>query len=197
LSDLRYVLRGLSLFLFLGLSDLFEQGLVKFELGNVIVPLLCVFEFEMQGVFFDLLIDEEISALAFSAPVLSSKAVILDIMGIELSDPFVVELNPPGVSLFDVAEVVAELCAAVVQDNSPESERVVIGVALSLLRVQRVVVYIKGVGELPAGVDLFVLELVVVEAHALQVDDEVVGHLRQQTAFGHVRLLLAGVALIV
>ena len=49
----------------------------------------------------------------------------------------------------------------------------------------------------PSAVDFFVFELVVVEAHPGEMDDEVVGGFSQVTALCHVGLLLARVTLVV
>lgn len=59
--------------------------------------LLFSIELKMKWCLVDLLVDQQISTLTFSPPVFSSKAVGLDIMGIEFSHTLVVELNPSGV----------------------------------------------------------------------------------------------------
>ena len=74
---------------------------------------------------------------------------------------------------------------------------VLVLVCFALLLVQRVVVDVELVGELPPTVDFFILELVVVEAHSLQVDDEVVRYLCQHRALHHVALLPTSVALVI
>ena len=51
--------------------------------------------------------------------------------------------------------------------------------------------------ELPPRIDLLILELVVVEADALQVQNEVVGKAGDEAAFGRITLLVAVVALVV
>ena len=51
--------------------------------------------------------------------------------------------------------------------------------------------------ELPPRIDLLILELIVVEADALQVQNEVVGETGDEAAFGRITLLVAVVALVV
>lgn len=58
---------------------------------------LFIIELKMKWCFVDLLIDQQVSTLTFSSPVFSSEAVNLDIMRIEFSDTFIVELYPSGV----------------------------------------------------------------------------------------------------
>lgn len=52
---------------------------------------------KMKWCLVDLLINKQIGALAFSPPMFSSKAVDLDIMGVEFSHSLIIELNPSGV----------------------------------------------------------------------------------------------------
>ena len=83
------------------------------------------------------------------------------------------------------------------QHHSFQLKVVLMSVFLVLLLVQGIVVDVEIVRELPATVDFFILELVIVEAHPLQVDNKIVGHLCQHRALHHVALLTTGVALVV
>lgn len=67
----------------------------------------------------------------------------------------------------------------------------------TLLGVQRVGIYVEIHGEFPSCVYLFIFKLIVIEAHSLKMDDEIVGNLCQEGAFSYIGLLLAGIALIV
>lgn len=49
----------------------------------------------MNGCFLHLFVYQKIGALAFPSPVLPSKAIHFEIVGVELSHAFVIELDPP------------------------------------------------------------------------------------------------------
>ena len=66
-----------------------------------------------------------------------------------------------------------------------------------LLLLNGIVVDIQVMWELPPAIDLFVLELVIVEADSLQVHNEVVGELTQQAAFGDIAFIPTSITLVV
>ena len=128
---------------------------------------------------------------------LPAVALCLDILWIELSNSLIVELQPLLRRRLDEAEVVAVLSRADMHNDSLELVLELLAVFHLFLLLDSVVVDVELVGELPAGVDLLVLELVVVEADALQVHDEVVGQLAQQASLGDIAFFAAAVALVV
>jgi hypothetical protein len=124
-----------------------------------------------------LLIEQQIGTLIFPPPVLTTKALALNILRIELLDPLIIELEPLGIAL-NKAEVVAILSRTNMHDYSLELVFEVVGVGHAVLFLGCVVVHVQLVRELPARVYFLVGECVVVEADALEVDDQVVRHSR-------------------
>ena len=66
----------------------------------------------------------------------------------------------------------------------------------SFLLRKRIIVYIEFVRELPTRVNFFVLELVIVEAHPLKMNDEIIWCFLQEASLCHIALVLASIALI-
>lgn len=64
--------------------------------------LLLSLELEDDGSLVDLFVDEEVCTLRLSPPVLSSETIGLDVSGIVVPDPFVIELNPLVLAFLDV-----------------------------------------------------------------------------------------------
>lgn len=79
---------------------------------------------------------------------LPSKAVDFDIVRVELSDSFIVELNPLVFRFLDVAEVVPEISTTVMENDSFQGELIVFSIIYSFLLVSGIVVDIKVGGEL-------------------------------------------------
>ena len=118
-------------------------------------------------------------------------------MRIKLPNSFIIELNPFIFWLFDIAEIVAKLSRSVVKVDTFESKLVVFRVSLTFLFINSIVVDIEVDRELKSRVYLFVLEFFIVEADSLQMDDHKVRNFRNKNTFGHIALLLTGIALII
>jgi hypothetical protein len=103
----------------------------------------------MNGSFLHLFVYQKIGALAFPPPVLASEAIHFEIVRVELPHAFVIELNPPALGLFDVAEIMAKLCRPVMQDNSFKQKLIVFSRTSALLLIESVGIDIQIVGELP------------------------------------------------
>lgn len=80
----------------------------------MVISLLDVIKFQMKWMLFNFLVDEQIGTLTFSAPVFPSIAVPFNIVWIKFSHPFVIELNPSRISLFNIAEIVPKLSTTIV-----------------------------------------------------------------------------------
>lgn len=129
---------------------------------------------------------------------LSSEALNFDIAWVELSHSFVVELQPLLVALFDVTEIMAEISSTVVHNDASQFIRkLFIEFGEAFLFSQSVVVDIELLRELPSRIYFLVLEPVIVKAHSLQMDYEVIGGFLQETSFRHIALVFAAIALIV
>ena len=72
----------------------------------------------MKWSFIDLFIDQEIGALTLPPPVLASKAIDFNILWIEFSYPFIIELDPTIFRFLDIAEIVTKLGRSIMQDYS-------------------------------------------------------------------------------
>jgi len=98
---------------------------------------------------------------------LSTIAVKLDVVRVELSDSFVIELNPFIFWLLDVTEIVTELCRPVVQIDALKDELIILWISLSFLFVDSVIIDVEFKREFKSWVDLFVFKFFIVEANSL------------------------------
>ena len=83
------------------------------------------------------------------------------------------------------------------QNNTLEGKLIIVSITLPFLFVKSIVIDVQVVREFKSRVYLLILEFIVVEANTLEVDNEVVRYLCQQTTFSHICFFLAGVTLIV
>lgn len=74
-----------------------NNRIVQIVLIEQTLFLLLVIELKMKWRLVHLLVDQQIGALAFSSPVLSSEAVNFDIMRVEFSHTLIIKLDPSGV----------------------------------------------------------------------------------------------------
>ena len=135
--------------------------------------------------------------MTLSSPVLTTKAINLNIMRIKLSNSLIVEFYPSVFALLDIAEIMTELSTSIMQNNTLEGKLIIVSITLPFLFVKSIVIDVQVVREFKSRVYLLILEFIVVEANTLEVDNEVVRYLCQQTTFSHICFFLAGVTLIV
>lgn len=128
----------------------FNDCVGQFQFAQNSPLLFLVVELQDEIGFLFSLVDEEVGTLALPTPVLATETVNLDIVGIELSNPLVIELYPLVLTFANVAEVVSEIGGSIVQDNPLEfvSELFVLFGETFLLG-QGVIVHVEFVGEFP------------------------------------------------
>lgn len=156
-------------------------------------------EFQCKWFLHNLFIDEQVGTLIFLTPTYStSKCLTLDILWIELAHSLVIELQPLALGSLNITVVVTEFSRTDMHYNSSQFIVVfLLRLCLSLLLIDGVVVEVELQRELPSSVNLLIFHFVVVEADSLEVQDEVVRELADETPLGCVCLLLAVIALVV
>jgi hypothetical protein len=120
----------------------------------------------MKRVFIYLFIDEKVSILTLSSPMLSSKAINFDIMWIKLSYSFIIELDPMIVRLLDIAKVMPKVCRTIMKYDSLQNIIIVRIFSDTFLIINGVRVYIQFLRELPSSVQFFVFKFIVIELHS-------------------------------
>jgi hypothetical protein len=115
-----------------------------------VLHLLDRVKFQHSFTFDFLLIHEQISALVLTTPMFSTKALVLNVLGIELSDPLIVELQPLLSTCFDEAEVVTIFSRANMYDYTTKLVLKVVTIFNFLLFLYCVVINIERMWEFPS-----------------------------------------------
>lgn len=91
----------------------------------------------------------------------------------------------------------AEFSRSIMKNYSLQDVLIVRCLPDSFLEIERIRINIQVIRKFPSGVYLLILEFVVIEAHSLEMDNEKVGDLSQQSALGYISLLFTCVALVI